>query len=234
LASTQAVARQLAEEGCAEGTVVIADEQTGGRGRLGNGFISPPGGLYLSLILRPSIPTGQAPLIGLAAGLAAAEGIRAITGLEPVLKWPNDVLLGGRKVCGVLVDLAASANGVRWAIAGIGVNANVPSFPADLQASATSLQRELGHEVGLAELRSELLKRLEQRYRHLLEHGPQDLLAAWQEAPNVSGQPVRISAASGAYEGTAEGLDGDGALLVRREDGEVRRVVAGEVHLLRG
>ncbi|MFI5266009.1 MAG: biotin--[acetyl-CoA-carboxylase] ligase [Chloroflexota bacterium] len=232
LESTQAVARQLADDGAVEGTLVVANEQAGGRGRLGNSFYSPLGGLYLSLVLRPTLQPSRAPLIGLAVGLAVAQSIGALTGLESVLKWPNDVLLGGRKVSGVLVDLASSADSIRWAIVGIGVNVNIPSFPADLRAGATSLYRELGHEVGLEELRLKLLACFERLYLELLEHGPRSVLAAWSAAPNLRGQIVRVSAANDVYEGTAEGLDSDGALLVRMHGGQVRRVVAAEVHLL--
>jgi BirA family transcriptional regulator, biotin operon repressor / biotin---[acetyl-CoA-carboxylase] ligase len=232
LASTQAVARELASEGAPEGATIVAIEQTGGRGRLGNTFLSPPGGLYLSLILRPSLQPSEAPLIGLALGLAVAESIQALTHLEPVLKWPNDVLLGRRKVSGVLVDLSTSGDGIRWAIAGVGVNVNAQSFPGDLRATATSLSLELGHDIGLDALRTEVLQRFEARYLELLAKGPPALLAAWSSAPNLLGQTVHVSAGPQAYEGTAQGLDKDGALLVRLQSGELRRVVAADVHLL--
>ncbi|HVA24270.1 MAG TPA: biotin--[acetyl-CoA-carboxylase] ligase [Chloroflexota bacterium] len=241
--STQAVARQLADDGAPEGTVVIADEQTAGRGRLGNSFSSPPGGLYLSLVLRPSLPASQAPVVGLALGLAVAESVQALTGLEAVLKWPNDVLIGGRKLSGVLIDLATSGERVRWAIAGVGVNVNVASFSGELRTTATSLFRELGHEIGIDALRAELLARFEGHYVELLANGPRPLIERWAAAPNCLGRIVRISAgrpepclprerALEGFEGVAEGLDRDGALLVRLRDGQLRRVIAAEVHLL--
>jgi BirA family biotin operon repressor/biotin-[acetyl-CoA-carboxylase] ligase len=232
LESTQAIARRLAEEGAPEGTLVVAGEQTGGRGRLGNSFFSPPGGLYLSLILRPSLQPSQAPLVGLALGLAVAESVQSLTGLDPVLKWPNDVLIGRRKVSGVLIDLATTGESIRWAIAGVGLNVNISSFPRELRTTATSLFQELGHEVGLDALRAELLRRFHEHYRDLLAHGPPTLLAAWGAVPNLLGQIVRVSAGNEAFEGLAESLDADGALLVRLEDGRRRRVVAAEVHLL--
>ena len=225
--STQAIARGLAEQGAPEGAVVVAGEQTAGRGRLGNSFFSPPGGLYLSLVLRPSLPPAQTPLIALALGLAAAAAIRVTTTLAPILKWPNDVLIGRRKVCGVLVELAPSG-----AIAGIGLNANVGQFPADLRTTATSLELELGHEVDLEHLRDELLAGFERRYRDLHTHGASAVVRGWRAAPNMLGQIVRVSAANERLEGVAEDVDADGALLLRLPDGNRRRLLAGEVHLL--
>ena len=210
----------------------MADEQTAGRGRLGKTFFSPPGGLYVSLILRPALEPARTPLIGLALGLAVVEAIRELAPpLEPALKWPNDVLVGGRKVCGVLIDLASSAQRVRWAVAGFGVNVNIPALPAELRLSATSLLQELGYPMDLETTRDNVLGHFESRYMELLDAGSAPLLAAWTAGSCTLGQIVRISAADQQFEGVAERLDTDGALMLRA-NGELRRVVAGEVHLL--
>jgi BirA family transcriptional regulator, biotin operon repressor / biotin---[acetyl-CoA-carboxylase] ligase len=213
--------------------MVVADEQTAGRGRLGNSFFSPLGGLYCSLVLRPHVPPPRAPLIGLAAGLALAEAIQAVSGLTPVLKWPNDLLLSGRKLSGVLLELATAGDRVRYAIQGIGVNLNVPEadFPPELRNSATSLLRELGQPLSPDSLLYALLPRFESRYEGLGSEGAAGLLSAWRAWPNLLGQTVRIASAN-PWQGRAEDLDLDGALLVRLPSGDLRRVVAGDVHLL--
>lgn len=230
--STQSIARRLADEGADEGTLVTAREQTGGRGRLGNTFFSPPGGLYVSLILRPALSPSQTPLIGLAAGLAAAETIRDATTLQPLLKWPNDVLIGDRKVCGVLVDLAATQNRVRWAVVGMGLNLNVMEFPPYLRTTATSLAIEVGHELDIDRVRVKFLAQFEMQYNELSANGPEALLAAWHSTPSMLGKIIRISIGSEEVEGVAEGLDADGRLLLRLADGAVRGFSAGQVHLI--
>jgi BirA family biotin operon repressor/biotin-[acetyl-CoA-carboxylase] ligase len=230
--STQAIARGLAEHGAPEGTTVQAATQTAGRGRLGRHFFSPPGGLYLSVILRPPLAPAQAQLIGLAAGLAVAEAVKQVAGAQPMLKWPNDLLIGGRKVAGLLVELASEAQRVRFAILGIGVNVNIPreSFPEELRASATSLAVEVAGHVPLDRLRDAALRRLEERYRQLCALGPGPVVDGWRAWPNMLGQRVRTAAGD---EGTAEDLDLDGALVLRLDSAERRRLLAGEVHLSR-
>jgi len=232
LGSTQAVARKLAEGDAPEGAIVVAGEQTGGRGRAGNTFFSPPGGLYVSLVLRPTLDPALAPLIGLAAGLALAEAVQAQTGAGPILKWPNDLLLNGRKLSGLIVDLTTAGTGIRYAILGIGVNVNVPedAFPAELRDTATSLLRETGRETNLDDLLGQLLTRLEVCYGQLVAGEP--VVDAWRSAPNFLGQQVRAAAANEVLEGVAEDLDTDGALLLRLASGELRRVIAADVHLL--
>lgn len=228
--STQALARQLADEGAAEGTVVVAAEQTAGRGRLGNAFFSPPGGLYCSIVLRPRLRPSQASTVGLAAGVALAAAVQSVSGLTPVLKWPNDLLLNGRKLSGLLLDLVATGETIRYLILGIGVNADTSELPADLRA--TSLRVELGRPVSRDGLLLELLHNLELAYRRLLLEGVDSTLKAWRAWPNLLGGTVRIAGPGEPWQGTAEDLDADGSMLVRMPSGELRRVVAGEVHLL--
>lgn len=228
--STQTIARQLAHDGAAEGTVVVAREQTGGRGRLGNSFFSPPGGLYLSLLLRPTLAPSHTPLIGLVAGVALAQAIADVSGRESVLKWPNDVLLSGRKVCGILAEVVGGCT-----IVGVGVNANIPpaTLPAGLRTTATSLLAESGRAVALDDLLSAILGRFERGYRQLLDK-PESAVAEWRATPNVLGERVRVATHGRVLEGVAADLDADGALIVRIATGELCRCVAAEVHLLRG
>lgn len=232
--STQGIARRIAEQDAPEGSLVQAASQSAGRGRLGNSFHSPPGGLYLSLVLRPSLQPAEAAVIGLAAGLGVAEAIRQVSGLVSSLKWPNDVLVSGRKVCGLLLELATEGRTIRYGVLGVGINANTPqqALPEELRSSATSLADTLGHEVSLDALRKAVLDCFELRYRMLLDQGPKPVLDGWRAWPNMLGQPVRVVSAAEAVEGLASGIDSDGALLLRLDSGAIRRVVAGEVHVL--
>jgi BirA family biotin operon repressor/biotin-[acetyl-CoA-carboxylase] ligase len=230
LPSTQAVASDLARQGAPEWTVVVAQEQTAGRGRLGNTFHSPLGGLYCSTVLRPPLSPSQAGLAGIAAGLASAEAVQALTGLTPVLKWPNDLLLNGRKLSGLLVELEAGADRIEYLVVGIGININLREFPPELSTTATSLQLATTREWSIEALLALLLARLEARYP-LVAANPSGLLAAWRAWPNLLGQPVTVAAPAGAWSGTAEDLAPDGALLVRTSAGDLRRVLAADVHL---
>ncbi|MBV8084093.1 MAG: biotin--[acetyl-CoA-carboxylase] ligase [Chloroflexi bacterium] len=232
LPSTQTVARQLAQDGAPEWTVVVAEEQTGGRGRLGSTFHSPRGGLYCSVVLRPPIRPACAGLIGLAAGLASAEAVHDVTGLTPVLKWPNDLLLADRKLSGLLVELEADAERIEYVILGTGVNVNLAAFPTELAGIATSLQLATNRAWSVEALLAALLARLEARYPQA-HSSPAILRKAWRTWPNLLGQPVTIADPTGHWSATAEDLADDGALVVRTSSGDVRRVIAADVHLLR-
>jgi len=222
--STQTIARRLAAEGAAHGTVVVAAEQTQGRGRRGNSFYSPPGGLYVSIVLRPDLPPSRMPLISLAAGVAAAGTVRELAGIEPLLKWPNDVLVRGRKVCGILAELAAGS-----AILGMGLNVNTPAsdFSAELRTKMTSILAETSQPLDLSEVLDTLLAHL---HRELSD--PDRIVSRWRATPSMLGGQVRVQTGDVALEGRAWDLDDDGALLLRLPSGAIRRLVAGEVHLL--
>jgi BirA family biotin operon repressor/biotin-[acetyl-CoA-carboxylase] ligase len=211
----------------------VAEEQTGGRGRAGSAFFSPRGGLYVSIVLRPRLAAEYAPLIGLAAGVGLAEAVRAQTGAEPILKWPNDLLLNGRKLSGLLVDLATAGTSIRYACLGMGLNVNVPAelFPAELRNTATSLLVELGRETPLDGLLSAVLARAEARYLALL--AGKSVVDAWRAAPNFLGARIKAATPGEVIEGVAEDLGSDGALMLRLDSGERRRVVAADVRLLR-
>ena len=224
-ASTNDVALALAAEGDREGTIVLADQQTAGRGRLGRAWHSPAGsGLYVSLVLRPARVPG---LMTLAAGVALAEAVEAATALPPDIKWPNDLLVGRRKLAGILAETAPGD--VPQVVVGYGINVGKQAFPPDLGARATSLESELGREVDRAALCAATLAAIARRYRDLGDGRFDAILDAWRaRSPSSRGARVTWRVPAGQQFGVTEGIDADGALLVRVGDA-VERIVGGEV-----
>jgi BirA family biotin operon repressor/biotin-[acetyl-CoA-carboxylase] ligase len=212
--------------------VVLAEQQSAGRGRLGRQWHSPAGwNLYCSIVLRPTLAPAAVPQIALVAGVAAAAAIAEETGRRPALKWPNDVLLDGRKVVGVLVEMDAEVERVHHVIAGIGVNLNAPpgSFPQALRGKASSLLAVTGKRVDRAAFTGRLLAALEARYGRYLAVGFPSVRTEWESYSRLTGTAVRVASPGGEVGGTVLGLDDDGALRIRGDDGHVVRVVAGEV-----
>lgn len=233
--STQAAANLLAQKGEPDGAVVIAEEQGRGRGRLGRSFFSPRGGLWFSLILKPNLPPQGALALTLLAGVAVGEAVRKVTKLPVVLKWPNDILIGERKVVGILGEMIAEVDLLRFVVLGIGINVNVPKrcFPAELKDIATSLSVELGHTLSRGDLLCAVLERFEHYYELLLKEGPAPVLQAWRALPNILGSNVLAETPEGLWQGKAVDIDEEGGLLIEMPDGEVRRVTAGDVRLVR-
>lgn len=233
--STNRQAYALGEAGAAEGLAVIADRQTAGKGRMGRTWASPPGvNLYLSVLLRPPLPPQTAPLLTFVSTLAVSRAIAAVTGLEPTHKWPNDVLIGGCKVAGLLNEMSAEADRIRFVVLGIGVNLNMTAdqFPADLRMPATSLLLAGGSPVARAEFARELLRQLDALYAEFLRRGPAPLLAAWEERCDLIGRQVEVDeGGSGLLRGTVSGIDRDGALLLALADGTTERILAGDVRV---
>lgn len=234
--STNDVAAALAVDGGYEGTVVIADAQTSGRGRRGRTWFSPSGaGLYVSVILAPSrarlSPERAVSLLTLSAGVALAEAVERVTGLAPSIKWPNDLLVDTRKLAGILAEGVAqpSALGLRAVVLGYGINVGAAAFPPDLADRVTALESELGREVDRAMLCAESLVALATRYDDLLAGRFDAILDAWRTRSFGSrGAKVEWDSASGVRSGITEGIDDMGALLVRSGD-TLERIVAGEV-----
>jgi BirA family biotin operon repressor/biotin-[acetyl-CoA-carboxylase] ligase len=234
LDSTQRLARELAHAGAAEGTAVIAEQQTAGRGRLGRQWHSPAGtNLYCSVVLRPAVALAAVPPLALVAGLAVADAVRETTGLAAALKWPNDVQIAGRKVAGILMELDAEVERVHVVVAGIGVNLNLAGFPDDLADTATSLRLATGGPVDRAAFTGRLLGALEERYRRFLAGGFAVMRSEWEACSALTGKEVRVTAPEGEVAGRVLGVDDDGALRLAGPRGEVR-VVAGEVSLRGG
>jgi len=228
-AAADVVARSL-QPSDAEGVVIVADEQTAGRGRRGHTWFSPPGsGLYVSTVLTPGRarvdPVRATTLLTLAAGVAIAEGIEAGTGLDVDLKWPNDLFVGRRKLAGIL----AEGSGHAAVILGYGINVAPTAYPPEIAARATSLESELGRTIDRHQLFADTLAALARRYDDLLDGRFDAILDAWRRrAPLASGARVRWTTPSGDRAGTTEGIDDRGALLVRVGDG-VERIVSGEL-----
>jgi BirA family biotin operon repressor/biotin-[acetyl-CoA-carboxylase] ligase len=229
--STNTVAMRLGDEGEIHGTVVIAEEQTAGRGRAGRSWISErSAGIYASILLRPLIPPVQTPLLTLAAGLAAREAIAQETGLSPDIRWPNDILLGGRKVCGILTEMRAEPDRVHYAVIGIGINVNQSAMPDELADIATSLQIVTGRLHSRVELLIRLLRQLERYYNVLSSEGSGPILKRFAEVSSYcQGKRVLIRTVGETFDGITAGLEPNGVLRVRKKDGRVEPVISGDV-----
>jgi BirA family biotin operon repressor/biotin-[acetyl-CoA-carboxylase] ligase len=233
--STNMVAFRMAEEGAEEGTVVVAEAQHQGKGRLGRRWESPPGvNLYCSLILRPPVLPTQASQLTFLSAVAVARAIAAVTTLQPAIKWPNDLLVEGRKVAGLLIEMSAETEKVHFVVLGIGVNINMTrdQFPSDLRHPATSLALETGREISRLEFTRALLTALDDTYEIFLTRGYEAIRDEWLSHCSIMGREVRIMFHESATYGMVMGIDEDGALLLRLHDGRIERVIAGDVTLL--
>lgn len=228
ISSTNTVAGQLADAGCEEGHVLVADAQTAGRGRHGRSWASPAGaGLYFSIVLRP--PRESASLLTIAAGVAVADGILAATGLEPDLKWPNDLYVGTRKLAGILAESGSAASGEPHVVLGCGINIMPAAYPSEVAGRATSLEAELGRAVDRGAVLAECLAALAARYEDLQAERRAEVLTAWRtRAALTFGRQLEWDLGGSVRRGVAEGIDDGGALLVRTTAG-LERVISGEI-----
>lgn len=228
LSSTQDEAKKEASGNAIEGTVVISDRQTAGRGRLGREWLSAEGGVSLSVVLYPDIK--KLPYLIMIASLAVVRSIKAVTGLEARLKWPNDVLLEGKKVCGILVESGVCGQKVAYSAIGIGINVNVNiNAHPEIAGIAASLSGQTGGSISRLEIARRLLVELDGLYLSLVTE-KQAIFEQWRQALNTLGHKVRISGGE-ELEGTAEDVAADGSLLLRLDDGRLVRVLAGDVSL---
>ncbi|MGA2629967.1 MAG: biotin--[acetyl-CoA-carboxylase] ligase [Terriglobia bacterium] len=229
--STNDVALDAAAKGAEHGTVVIAEDQTAGRGRLGRTWYSEKSsGIYVSILLRPPLAPSAAPLLTLLAGVAVHQAIRSVTGLAPDIRWPNDVLVNGRKVCGILTEMNAEVDRIHAVVLGIGINVNHREMPEELKPIATSLRIEAHKSISRAQLLAALLKEVEKLYELLLREGSAPIVEHWAAASSFArGKAIRVLTASGEYRAETVGLDQSGALRVRRSDGREELLVAGEI-----
>lgn len=232
VASTNDVARDMAASGSPEGTCVLAREQTAGRGRQGRTWASPPGkGLYVSVILRPTIPAAQSPVLTLAAAVAVAETLKLDFEVTADIKWPNDVMASGRKICGILVESAIERDRVQYAVMGIGLNVAQREFPDEISAVATSLLIETGGSLAPDDVLNPLLERLTRWYEIAVTE-PSKVLVRWEELSSYAqGCAVRVESSDWSIEGVTRGLASTGALRVELANGEIREVFSGEVSL---
>lgn len=241
IGSTNAAAMDSAAAGAPEGTVILAEEQTAGRGRGGHTWHSESSvGIYCSVVLRPNLAPADALKLSLMTGLAVRTAIAEVTGMTADLRWPNDLLLNGKKCCGILVEMNAEVTRVRYVVVGVGINVNHAEFPAELRELATSLRVESGREWSRVELAAALLKSLDREYRAITLVGPAalsrsesnvDLFHRFEAASSYArGRRVHVEE-DGGYDGVTEGLDDRGFLRVRTAEG-VRIVLSGGVRAI--
>lgn len=229
--STNNKAKQLAESGCPSGTLVAADYQTMGKGRRGRGWASDPGtGIWMSLVLRPPIAPFHASMLTLVAALATSAAIGEETGLDSRIKWPNDIVINRKKVCGILTEMSSELDCIHYVVIGIGINANTRQFPEELISKATSLVLEQGDTVIRSQLIAKCMKWFEHYYELFLKTEDLSLLTEeYNKRMAGMGGEVRVLEPGHEYSGQALGIDCNGELLVRTEDGAVHKIVSGEV-----
>lgn len=231
--STIWVGKQMCSEGDAKkmhGTVIIAEEQTGGVGRMGRVWTSPSGGIWITTVLKPGIPVDHIFMITMAGSIAVARAIRKEYDLGALIKWPNDIFIGTKKVAGLLLELSADADAVHYCLLSIGVDVNIPISTLDpaLQEKVTSISAEVGHEVDRASFLARILKEFESRYL-LLEGGEYDtILQEWKSLSCTLENRVHITTLKNSFDGEAIDIDNFGALIIRKDNGKLERVIAGD------
>lgn len=233
--STNNIAKKYADEGCDEGLTVISEEQVGGKGRLSRVWQSPPKvGIWMSLVLRPQVEPVKAPQLALLAAAAVAKAIFDYTGLEAEIKWPNDILISGKKVCGILTEMKAEMEFIHYCVIGIGINVNTTSeqFPVDLADKAASLRMFANQEIKRAGLVRAILQHIESMYLSWQRQGFSPILELWQQKSCTLGRNVIVNTPAGeVISGRAKALDEFGALLIETNQGE-RKITAGDINLI--
>ena len=231
LASTNLQAKLDAENGAQEGTLIVADMQTAGRGRKGKSWSSPAGtNVYFTLILKPDYDVDLASMVTLVMGMAVAEGIRRTCGADARIKWPNDIVIGGRKVCGMLAEMSVEREFIHYVVVGVGINVGEQKFPAEIAETATSLWQECGEKVSRGGLIVNVMKAFEEYYRMFRNsRSLSGLLEGYNSLLVNRGREVRVLDPKGEFQGISRGINEKGELLVEREDGSVTAVYAGEV-----
>jgi BirA family biotin operon repressor/biotin-[acetyl-CoA-carboxylase] ligase len=232
--STNDIIEKMARDGVQEGVVVFAESQTKGRGRLARKWVSPPGkGLWFSILLRPRLRPQLATQLTVASATALRRAVAVQTGLKPEIKWPNDVILAGRKVAGILTELNAELDQIKYLILGLGVNVNLNAgdFPVELRKVATSIKMELGRSFSRAELAVAILRELEQDYARIAARDFAAVADEWEAHCTTLGHGVVIRTGERRIRGRAESLDEEGALLLRTEHGHLERIIGGDLTL---
>jgi BirA family biotin operon repressor/biotin-[acetyl-CoA-carboxylase] ligase len=229
--STNTAALALAAKGAAHGTAVLAEEQTAGRGRFGRTWFSEKSsGIYVSVILRPDLSPAAAPALTLMAGVATHRAVSGVTGLPVDIRWPNDLIVNGKKVCGILTEMNAEVGRLHYVVIGIGINVNQRAMPAEIESIATSLRMEGARFYSRQQILVTLFRELEKHYRTLLDQGSGAVACAWAEASSYAeGKKIRVHSGKGDFPAVTAGLASDGSLRVRREDGTEELMVSGEI-----
>ena len=232
--STQKVAQRLANENVPEGTVVIAEEQLSGKGRLGRQWHSPKyTGIWMSLILRPNIPLPKAPQLTLLTAVAVVQAIEDQTGLVPEIKWPNDILINGKKLTGILTELQAEADQIHSIIIGIGINVNqqLQDFPSELHPIATSLSIETGGKISRARLIRSIFTKFEKMYMCYLDEGFLPIKLLWESYAVSIGKHIKARTLTAVIEGNALGITDDGVLQIEDKSGKIHHVYSADIEI---
>jgi BirA family biotin operon repressor/biotin-[acetyl-CoA-carboxylase] ligase len=230
--STQSIAIAIADRQGSHGAVVIAEQQKSGRGRIKRKWLSPKGGIWMSVILQPKVPTARITTLPFVAALAVCKAIQEATKLEARLKWPNDVMIGGKKVAGILLDISAEAEQVNYAVVGIGINANVDSqaISSKIESKVTSIKDELGREASRLAIVKLLLEKLEFYYGELERHGPAGIIEEWRKNSDMLGRQVSVIQGEKVQTGVAADINEDGSLLLRTGKGDLN-IVSGDIRV---
>ncbi|MCI9361350.1 MAG: biotin--[acetyl-CoA-carboxylase] ligase [Hungatella sp.] len=229
--STNTEARRQAEKGALDGTLVVAECQTAGKGRRGRHWTSPAGtGIWMSLVLKPKLEPSCAPMLTLLAGLAVSVGIEDYCGLKPQIKWPNDLTLEGKKICGILTEMSADMEMIQYVVVGIGINVNIEEFPEEIARTATSLYLETGKKLKRSGMIACIVKRMEEYYEKFLSMADLSCIQEDYEERLVNlNREVLVLASKDEYKGICRGINKTGELLVEREDKSISQVMSGEV-----
>ncbi|MCP3923520.1 MAG: biotin--[acetyl-CoA-carboxylase] ligase [Desulfobacterales bacterium] len=233
--STNIKARDLAEEGAEEGTIVIAESQTMGRGRKGRSWYTGKGsGIFLSLILRPPLAPTEVAITTLMTAIAMVEAVKSVTKVEPKIKWPNDLLLGGKKICGILTEVSTEMDSVNYIIVGIGININTEavSFPKEIKNIATSLHIETGEKFKRKLITQSFLKSFEKLYNILKNRNFNHIMKEWKKHSDMIGKRVEIEIFERKIKGVVEDIEDDGVLRVCSDDGSIERIISGDIHFV--
>ena len=232
--STNQVAKRLAHDGAPEGAIVIAESQRSGRGRRGKKWLSPSGGVWMTIILRPDILPSKAPQLTLVTGVAVAETLDKECGLDVGIKWPNDILIGEKKVCGILTEACTNPQGLEYVVVGVGIDLNVDvnAFPPDLREGATSLKQELEKEIYSVKLVQKFLENFEKLYNDFKTGDFPEILTEWRKLSKTIGSNVEVHKKGKVVRGEAVGITNEGVLILEMDDGRLRKIISGEcIHL---
>jgi BirA family biotin operon repressor/biotin-[acetyl-CoA-carboxylase] ligase len=232
IGSTNTAAAGLAAKGQREGTVIIADSQTEGRGRRGRTWVSPAGkNLYLSIIVRPGISPREASILTLMSAVACASAIQRLSSVPVSIKWPNDLMMADKKIGGILTEMKADADSINYAVIGIGININLDSsdMPNSIRETATSVMLQTGLLQSRTEYALEIIKSMDYWYNILLESGKCPIIESWQRLSSTTGRPVTVTTGEVQLTGLAEGIDSEGLLILRLGDHSVMKISSGDV-----
>lgn len=236
LSSTNTAAVELAQKGYPEGTVIIADEQTSGKGRLGRTWISPKGkNLHMSIILQPSISPREATILTLMSAVSCCIALRKLLSIPISIKWPNDLMVNDKKIGGILTEINADIDKIAYAVIGIGININldIENLPEDVMAIATSIKNETGEQFSRTAVVIEVLREIQKWYDILLRKGKKDILSYWRDLSSTIKREVKVTMENKVFMGVAEGIDEEGLLILKLPDNSLMKVNAGDITMLR-